>query len=260
MKRRILYPALLLIFMALVVFMVLYLFILPGDSDLGAAVFFMSLVGLIAFIYVLIFIIYEIKHKNLGQNILIKTNLIYKIIIFLIILVNIVYVPIYLLLLEFNRSKYYVFDIAAWLLAWLFVLGVLHFHKKLINKNLLKGHYFNIVTTVLMMASIATCIGLIDQEWQQTLRHERRNLAFKTTYAENDLAKCVRLTDNAEQCVLYFLHESKNPAICKGDFISTCVRYFSRGSKNSATCDEYLSYNSDFIDINSLISACGWPN
>jgi Ca2+/Na+ antiporter len=158
MRRIVFYPFILLASLILIgTFSILPSIINGGLSSMAGGI---VLVGLILIIDVFLFIIYEIKHKNLDQSLLMKVNKIYRNIIILLLVATI------LLVLFFDTSlserAYFAFLYGS---PYLVVLFLIFLHKKLINVSLSKAHYFNILSTFLVIGGITFCVVLFSNFW-----------------------------------------------------------------------------------------------
>lgn len=238
MRRIVLYPLMLFVNIVLVISSII---MLDDNGGLASQMGFFIISGAIILVDLLIFLIYEPLHHNLDQILLLKLNSIYKRIVFVAILTNVVWLFLLILLKgvpSFSRLFGFVF---IFITPYFLVLWLIHVHKKIIARDVYKGHNFNIFITLLVVASIVFCIIMNAQFLQdanfKAMRFER---ILKTTFAENNLDECVRLRKNKEICVRYFAINKKDPNICE--------EYINYISAESLRMNYIVSQVNNFID------------
>ena len=198
------------------VILIIWFIISVGDNgDLGALYGLFFLGGIISLINLLTFFIYEFSHRNLDQILLLKLNLIYRQIIFLAILTHIIWAILFIIFKSLQGLPY-AFVVFIWAIPYFLVLWFLRFHKNIIVGDVIRGHNFNILATLLVIASVIFCVIISTQFSDmanfKAVRFER---ILKTTFAENDLDKCIKLRENEAICVTYFAVGLNDESFCE---------------------------------------------
>ncbi len=220
MKRILFYPFLLLTSLILIG----TIFILPVEGMARAALLIIFLPGIVL-AEVLFFVVYEVNHKNLSQVQLLQFHMFYRWFVFLTIFVHVVW---FFLFIFFRGLQAFpdVFSVFVFAIPYFLVLWFLAFYKKIIINDVIKGRTFNILAGLLVIASMVFCIIIstqfVDIANFKAARFER---ILKTTFAENDLDKCIQLRENEAICVTYFAVGFNDEVICEKRSDDAFIKY-----------------------------------
>lgn len=237
MRRRILYPLILVI----AAIWIIGFSISNENGGLGALFGLYFIGAIMSLVFLLTFIIYEALHHDLSQILLLRVNLFYKRLIFLMIFTHIIWIFVFFIFLEISQVLVGILFVSVLAIPYFLVLWFLGVNKKIIITDVIKGHKFNIFATILVIGAMVFCIIINTQfDDMSNLKTARFNRILEKTFAENDLDKCVELRKNKEICVRYFAINKKDPNICE--------EYINYISAESLRMNYIVSQVNNFID------------